>query len=578
MKKPFLSKNLKWALSYLKPYTWALIGIFIFTFAQNYSFALLPKIGTNFFFELLSPEKIHLLVKYFVLAVGIIIARAVFQFVKGYSVKVVLTSALKRIRDRIFEHLLILDTDFFTENKTGNIISVTINDVNRVRNGFYNGLIKFLSKVMIVIIILARLFLLNWQLTLISLGVIPILFISVRVIGNKMRSASRKIRKNIAELSINLHETLTGMEVVKAYAQEKYELENFKNNTKRWKRNILKLSLLKTFFSPLNEAIMYLCGMALVGIGSYFIIQESLKIKQLTEYMMLMAMMSAPVLTIPSFIGRFKVVTASIDRVVSFLETKPKIIEIENPVEKELEGSIEFKNVHFSYNPSQTVLSDICFKADRGDVVALVGPSGAGKTTIANLIPRFYDCKEGEIFIDDINIKNYGLKSLRSQIGIVSQNVILFNTSVMENIRYSRSGATDDEIISVAEKAYAYDFIMQFPDQFNTEVGEKGVKLSGGQKQRIAIARTLLMDPRILILDEATSSLDSESEQYIRLAIENLMEGRTSIIIAHRLSTIYHAKNILVIDKGEIVDSGTHDELLARCGIYKKIYELQYFR
>ena len=221
MKKNLISKELKWALSYLKPYTWPLIGIFFLIFAQNYSFALLPKIGTNFFFELLSPEKIHLLVKYFGLAVVIIIAKSFFQFVRGYSVRIVLVSVLKKIRDKIFEHLLIMDTDFFSQNKKGN------NDVSMIERGFYKGLLQFLSKIIMVIIIIVRLFLLNWQLTLISLGVIPVIFFIVKIIGKKMRLASKKIRKNIAELSINLHETLTGMEVVKAYTQEKYELRNF---------------------------------------------------------------------------------------------------------------------------------------------------------------------------------------------------------------------------------------------------------------------------------------------------------------------------------------------------------------
>lgn len=578
MKKPTINKDLKWALSYLKPYILPLTGIFILTFAQNYTFTLLPKVGTNFLFELLSPEKIQLLVKYLVLVLVIIFAKSFLSFFRGYSVKVVINTVMKKIRDRIFFHLLTLDLDFFAENKTGDIIAVTINDVTRVKAGFYLGIIRFLSQIMMVIIILVKLFLLNWRLTLISFGATPFIIWIIRVIGNKMRVVSRRVRKNVAELSINLHETVTGIEVVKAYAQEEYELDNFKKTTKRFKRNNLKLSLLRHFFSPLNEIIIYFFAMVIIAVGSYFIIKGSLKPKQLIEFMILMGIMSGPLMKIPSFITRFKVVTASIERILNFLETKPKIQEIENPIEKVLVGKIEFKNVWFSYNPSQTVLKDVSYVAERGEVVALVGPSGAGKTTIANLIPRFYEYEKGEILIDDTIIKNYGLKSLRSQIGIVSQNVILFNTSIFENIRYSMRDATEEEIISVTKQAYAYDFIMQFPDHFHTEVGEKGVKLSGGQKQRIAIARTFLMNPQILILDEATSSLDSESEYYIRLAIEELMKGRTSIIIAHRLSTISHAKKILVLNEGQIIDIGTHDELIKRCEMYNKIYKLQYFR
>lgn len=578
MKKPLVSKDLKWALSYLKPYTLPLFGIFVLTFGSNYAFALLPRVSTNFFFELLEPEKIHLLVKYFLIAVGIILGKAFLSFVKGYSVKVVLTSALKKIRDTVFGHLLTLDLDFFNENKTGNIIAVSINDVNRIKGSFYSGLIRFASNIMMVIIILVRVFILNWQLTLISFAVSPLLLWVVRVIGNKMRMVNRKIRKNVAEVSINLHETVTGIEVVKAYAQEDYELNTFKKNTKRLKRNNLKLALLTNFFGPMNEVIIYFAGMMVISVGVYFIIGGTLKLKQLTEFMMLMALMSSPLMKIPAFITRFKIVTASIDRVLGLLETKPKVTEIENPVEKVIEGKIEFRNVRFSYVPSQEVLKDLSFEAEKGEVVALVGPSGAGKTTIANMIPRFYDCDSGGIYIDGINLKDYGLKSLRSQIGVVSQNVILFNTNIYENILYSKRDATEEEIISVTKQAYAYDFIMQFPDQFETEIGEKGVKLSGGQKQRLAIARTFLMDPQILILDEATSSLDSESEQYVRMATENLMKGRTSIIIAHRLSTITHATKILVIDEGNFIDSGSHEELLKRCDIYKKIYKLQYFR
>lgn len=578
MKKKILSDELKYVLSYLKSYVWGLFGVFILSFGQNYSYALLPKFSVNFLFELITPEKIHLLYKYFYIAVGLILAWAFFNYLTKYSMKIITNSAIKKVRDQFFSHLIFLDHDFFIQNKTGNIITIGIEDIEKIKNDFYEGLINFLSQVMMAIIILVKLFLLNWHLTLISFGVLPFIYWIVRVIGRKMKVLSRKLRENLAELSINLHESLTGIEVVKAFAQEDYEIEAFKKNTKRYKRTYLRLSRLTNLFSPLNDIIIFLFGMILVGIGSLFIVRGDWNVKKLAEYLMLLGIMAGPIMKIPNFITNFKILTASIERVTAILTTKPKIKEIEKPVIKKIDGRIEFKNVRFSYVPSIEVLHAISFIVERGEIVALVGPSGGGKSTIVHLIPRFYDCTSGEISIDGINVKDYSIQSLRSQIGIVSQNVILFNTSIADNIRYASRDASDEEIIEAAKQAYAYDFIMELPNKFDTNVGEKGIKLSGGQKQRISIARTIVMNPQILILDEATSSLDSESEYFIQLAVNNLMKGRSCVTIAHRLSTITHAKKILVIDKGKIIDIGTHDDLLYSCELYKRIYDLQYFR
>jgi len=578
VKKNIISNELKWALSYLKPYYPALIGITILAFGQNYSFALLPRVSTNFLFELITPEKYHLLFKYFFIAVALITAKAFFEFFKNYSMHIITHSAIKKLRDDFFTHLITLDLGFFNENKTGNIISIGVNDIEKIRTSFYQGLVGFLTHIMMLLIIMVKLFLLNWKLTLISTASLPILYIVVRLIGNKMRAISRKLRENLAELSINLHETITGIEVVKSFAKEEAEIKGFKINTKRYKKTFLRLSRLSNLFGPLNEMIIFLFALILIGIGSFFIIREQWNVKGLTEYLMLLGIMSSPITRIPEFISKFKIVTASIERVYKILSIRPKIKEEKNPIERRINGEIEFKNVWFYYKPENYVLKGVSFKISEGEIVALVGPSGAGKSTIANLIPRFYDTNDGEILIDNINVKKYSLKSLRSQIGIVSQNVILFNTSILENIRYAKPHATESEIIEAAKKAYAYDFIMDLPNQFETEVGEKGVRLSGGQKQRISIARTILMDPQILILDEATSSLDSESEYYIQLAINKLMEGRTSVIIAHRLSTITHATKIIVLDKGIGGAIGKHEDLLETCELYNKIYNLQYFR
>jgi ATP-binding cassette, subfamily B, bacterial MsbA len=577
-KKKIISPELLFVLSYLHPYMLGLAGVFVLTFGQSYSFALLPKFSTKFLFELISPEKIHLLYKYFFIILGIILAKAFLQFVKAYTMRAITQSAIKKIRDDFFSHLMTLDIDFFSKNETGNIITIGINDIENIKNHFYQDLIGFVSGWIMLAVVVARLFTLNWFMTLVSFGSLPVLYLALKSVGMKIRVTSRKLRSNLADLSVDLHETLTGIEVVKSFAQEEQEIREFKKNTKKYKRTFLRLAALTTFFNPLSETIVYLFVLILMAVGTSFILKGKWDTKGLMEYIMLLAMMNGPMNGIPKFISEFKMTTASIERFISILAIKPKIQEIPNPVSRKLNGSIAAKKIWFSYDLKNWVLKGISFSAYEGEVVALVGPSGAGKTTFVKLIPRFYDCTKGGLYIDGVDVRDYSLNTLRTQIGIVSQNVVLFNTSIYENIKYAKSDATEEEVVRAAKKAYAYDFIMEFPDRFETNVGERGVRLSGGQKQRIAIARTLLVNPQILILDEATSSLDSESERYIQLAVKNLMEGRTSIIIAHRLSTIVHATKILVMDKGKILDVGTHEDLLKRCPFYKKIYKLQYTR
>jgi subfamily B ATP-binding cassette protein MsbA len=578
LKKKLIQENFRWAFSFLRPFIWGFIGVFILNLGEKLSYLFLPSVSTKFLFELIDLKQIDLLMRYFFIAVALVISKSVFDFLKRYSMRIITHTIVKSMRDAFFSHLIALDINYFRENRTGNILSIGINDIEKVRVDFYQGLNNFFSYVVMLIILMTKLFILNWTLTLISFGVIPALYLVVRTIGNKMRSTNKTVRQILADLSTNLHETLTGMDVVKSFAQEEYEIGNFKNTTGKYRKTYLKLMKLSNIFGPLTDVIIYFCGVALIGVGSLMIIRGMWDAKGLTEYLLLLGIATTPITRIPKFIGNIKIATASLERVYDVIITEPKIKQSANPISRDVSGKVEFKNVRFSYEPNKRVLNGISFKAKKGEVIALVGPSGGGKTTIINLIPRFYDCDEGEILIDDINVKNYDIKSLRRQIGIVSQNVILFNTSIYENIRYSNRDATEEEIITAAKKSYAFDFIMDLPNKFETRVGEKGVKLSGGQKQRISIARTVLMNPQLLILDEATSSLDSESEHYIQLAINNLMEGRTSITVAHRLSTISHATKILVIDRGNIVDTGSHEELLKRCKLYSRIYNLQYFR
>jgi ABC-type multidrug transport system fused ATPase/permease subunit len=573
-----VSKQLGWALKYLKPYILGMIGIFAISFGNSYAFSLLPKVSANFFFELISPEKIQLIYKYLAFGIGIVVLRALLTFCVKYFTEVIATSAVKNIRDDLFSHIVTLDLSFFTKRKTGDIISLGISDVEEVKRNFYIGLINFFSSLAMVFVIMNRLFILNWLVTLASMGLTPILWIVVRIIGKRMQIYGKGWRESLGEVSANLHDSLSAIDIIKIFANEEHEKELFKKKTQENKRFFLKLSKINSFFGPLNETILYIFGMILLGIGAYFIIGGFWTAKELMEYIMLVGIMAAPLKSIPGFIAQFKIAVSSIDRILTILDTQPTILETPEAINRTIEGAVTFKDVWFAYNPNEYVLKGISFHANKGEVVALVGPSGAGKTTTANLLPRLYECESGQIFIDGVDVRQYRLGSLRRQIGVVSQNISLFNTTVLDNIRYARRNASEKEVKEAAEKAFAYDFIMEMPKGFHTNIGERGVKLSGGQKQRLTIARAILMNPHILILDEATSSLDSESEYYIQAALNELMQGRTSIIIAHRLSTVKHAHKILVMENGKIIDIGLHEELLERCSLYSKIYNLQYFR
>jgi len=340
---------------------------------------------------------------------------------------------------------------------------------------------------------------------------------------------------------------------------------------------VLKLKVLANLVKPLNEFVIYFFAFILIGIAGLFIVRGGWTVKGLSEYMLLLGILFNPISNIPKTLTSFKVVSASVDRIFSVAGTENTIREIERPVEKKIEGRVRFENVSFAYD-KERILKNIDFEVEKGEIVALVGSSGAGKTTIVNLIPRFYDPTDGSVEIDGTDVRNYSIGCLRSQIGIVSQNVLLFNDTIYENIRYSKRDASKEEIIEASRKAHAFEFISSLPKGFETVVGEKGTRLSGGEKQRIAIARTVLINPQVLILDEATSALDSESEHYIQVALNELMKGKTSVVIAHRLSTITHATKVLIIENGEIIETGTHEELLQISRTYKRLYELQYFR
>lgn len=569
--------RMKYVLSFIKKYIWVMVGVIVLQFIQNFVFTMLPKVSTNFIFELFTPENFHQIYKYFFIALGIIIVRGVLGYVTTYSLAVYSENAVNKLRVNFFKHLINLPLHYFKKNKTGNFITITIDDISKIRTNLYEGIVNIISQSIYAIIVVTKLGLLNYKLTLISFVAFPAVYVLLRVLGKKLRRTSKKLQQNVSNLSTNLHETITGVDVVKAFAKEDSETEKFSRTSGDYRKTSLKLKVLHSAFKPLNHFIFYFFGFILIGIAGLFIVRGEWTVKGLSEYLMLLAILFTPLDNIPKAIANFKIVSASVDRVYNVVKTVNTITDPPNPVEKDIEGKIQFQNVYFAYD-SETVLSGINFTVEKGDILALVGSSGAGKTSVVNLIPRFYDPVSGAVEVDGIDVKNYGIKSLRSQIGIVSQNIVLFNDTILENIRYSNQNASKEEVIEAAKKAHAYEFISKLPEQFDTVVGERGTRLSGGEKQRIAIARAVLTNPQILILDEATSSLDSESEHYIQMALNELMDGKTSVVIAHRLSTITHANRILVIEDGQINAQGTHEELLEKNAIYKRLYKLQYFR
>ena len=432
-----------------------------------------------------------------------------------------------------------------------------------------------------VITFVSLLFIISWKLALIALIIIPLAGIAVIGIGKSIRRKSRRTQKKVADIMQILSETLSSIRIVKAFANEKNEVSKFSKESKNYFKLLLRRGRLDLLAGPITESFGVVIGVILLWYGgTEVLMQRGLNPEDFIRFILILFSILGPIKQMGNVNLRIQTGYASAERIFSLLDTPKDIIEHSNPVQlKSFNNHIEFKNLSFEYEESEgLVLSNINFKINKGEVVAIVGPSGAGKSTIADLIPRFYDPKDGEILIDQENIKKLSLASLRKNMGIVTQDVILFNDTIKNNIAYAQPKATMDSIKNACKAANALEFIEEIPEGFEAIIGERGVKLSGGQKQRIAIARALLKNPPILILDEATSSLDTESEKKVQTAIEALLKDRTALIIAHRLSTVQTANKIITIEKGRISEIGTHDELYSNDGLYRKLYDIQFLK
>ena len=488
-------------------------------------------------------------------------------------------SVVRDIRDKLFEKAMRLPISYYTNERKGDLMSRMQSDVGEIENAVISMLEIFFREPIAVVINLAVLIYWSPQLTLFALILLPFAALIISVIGKSLKRTATQGQEQMGVLYSAMDEGLGGIRIIKAFNAIPQILKSFKHENLKHQKLITKAFRKRDLSSPLNELIVTLVMLVIVWYGGLLVLdinsESSLSGPQFLGFILIFSQLTRPISGIAKSVANLNKSSASQDRINEILNADEKIYEPENPVElKELKTSIEYKNVSFKYG-DENVLKDISISIPFGKTIALVGESGSGKSTIADLLPRFYDIQEGEILIDGVNIKNASISDLRQQIGIVSQESILFNATIKENIAFGMMNASDAEIIEAAKIANAHNFITELENGYDTNIGERGNKLSGGQKQRVSIARAILKNPQVLILDEATSALDTESEKLVQEALDHLMKSRTSLVIAHRLSTIKKADLIIVLSKGEIKEQGTHEELMNAKGIYHNLSTLQ---
>lgn len=565
------------ALKYIKPYWKRGLAAGICTIIAAGGTAYLPFVIKDMVDQVLS-EKNTTMLNWIVLSIIVVfVIRGIAYYGQSYLMNYVGQRVIIDIRKAVFEKLQRLSMSFYDKHKTGTIMSYVTNDVSALQSAMVDNVVEMITETVILVASIVMMIYLDWKLFLVTFATFPVVLFFIDNFGKRIRKSGSRIQEAAADITSVLQEVASSPRVIKSFVREGYEVDRFdKENMNNFRAN-MKYAQLSSTLTPTIEFVAAVGVSIILWYGGNSVINGSITAGSLVAFLTYAVNISNPIKRLSRVIGNIQKALAAAQRVFDVLDLPEDIKNA--PDAKALpkvKGDVRFNDVSFAYNENEEVLSHVSFEVKPGEMIAFVGPSGAGKSTVASLLPRFYDAINGSITIDGQDIRKVTLDSLREQVGIVPQETVLFNGSVYDNILYGRLDATREEVEAAAKAANAHDFIMQLPDGYETMLGDRGMNISGGQRQRISIARAILKNPQILILDEATSALDTESERVVQEALDRLMVGRTSFVIAHRLSTIKNADKIMVLEKGQLIEQGNHDELMAMDGLYAHLYKIQY--